>query len=148
MSLSNIFPPDLITETLQTLALLLPEHDKEVKKWFRTHEAKIHKRHKLPLDTSARECGQLKADERQIGQFRYWHDRLVILKQVFDEAEPRNIKQWWCDRRRHVQWYTFWVAALVLALTIIFGLIQCIEGGLQVWLALKSQVSLSEVTQD
>jgi hypothetical protein len=34
-----------------------------------------------------------------------------------------------------VQWYTFWVAALVLGLTIVFGLIQCVEGALQVYLA-------------
>lgn len=83
----------------------------------------------------ARECGQLKKSERQIEKFVYWHDRLVILKQVFDEAEPSTIKQWWNDRRKKVQWYTFWVAALVLALTIFFGLIQCIEGAMQVYKA-------------
>jgi hypothetical protein len=43
--------------------------------------------------------------------------------------------QWWYDRRRRVQWYTFWVAALVLFLTVFFGLIQCVEGGLQAWKA-------------
>jgi uncharacterized membrane protein YkvA (DUF1232 family) len=80
----------------------------------------------------------LKAEERQIDQFKYWHDRLVILKQVFDEAEPSNFTQWWRDRRRHVQWYTFWVAVLVLMWTVVFGLIQCIEGALQVWLAFKA----------
>lgn len=125
-------------ETIRTLALLLPEHDRDVEEWFHTHELKIEKRGRLPLDSSARECGQLKAEVRQIDNFQYWHDRLVILKQVFDQAEPKNIKQWWRDRRRHVQWYTFWIAALVLALTIVFGLIQCIEGALQVWLAFKA----------
>jgi len=114
---------------------LLPEHDRETKFWFEKQQAKLEKRRKLPLDPLARECGQLKVEERQIGNFEYWHDRLVILKQVFDEAEPSNIQQWWCDRRKGVQWYTFWVAAIVLALTIIFGLIQCVEGALQVWLA-------------
>jgi hypothetical protein len=64
-----------------------------------------------------------------------WHDRIGILKQAFDEAEPSTIAQWWFDRRRRVKWYTFWVAALVLALTIFFGAIQCIEGGLQVYKA-------------
>jgi hypothetical protein len=87
------------------------------------------------LDPLARECGQLKVKERQIENFEHWHDGLVILKQVFDEAEPSNIKQWWYDRRRRVQWYTFWVAALVLGLTILFGLIQRVEGALQVYLA-------------
>lgn len=125
-------------ETVRTLALLLPEHDRNVERWFHSHALKLAKRGRLPLDPLARECGQLKAEVRQIDHFQYWHDRLVILKQVFDEAEPKNIKQWWRDRRKRVQWYTFWVAALVLALTIGFGLIQCIEGALQVWLAFKA----------
>jgi hypothetical protein len=131
-------PTDLVEETLQTLALLLPEHDRKVQHWFSAHEFKVEKRGKLVLDPFARECGQLKAEERQIDQFKYWHDRLVILKQVFDEAEPSNFTQWWRDRRRHVQWYTFWVAVLVLLLTVVFGLVQCIEGALQVWLAFKA----------
>ncbi|KAH7371816.1 hypothetical protein BKA64DRAFT_689570 [Cadophora sp. MPI-SDFR-AT-0126] len=134
----SILPSPLVDETLRTLALLLPEHDKKVEKWFTSHEAKLEKRRKLPLDPLARECGQLKVEERQIDKFQYWHDRLVILKQVFDEAEPRNIKQWWRDRRRRVQWYTFWVAAMVLALTVFFGTVQSVEGAMQVWLAMKN----------
>jgi hypothetical protein len=57
----------------------------------------------------------------------------VILKQVFDDTEPSPVKQWWKDRRKRVQWYTFWVAAMVLGLTVLFRLVQCVEGGLQVW---------------
>ncbi|KAK0117887.1 hypothetical protein ONS95_012206 [Cadophora gregata] len=133
----SILPSPLVDETLRTLALLLPEHDKDIERWFSSDEAKLQKRRKLPLDPLARECGQLKVEERQIDNFQYWHDRLVILKQVFDEAEPRNIKQWWRDRRRRVQWYTFWVAAMVLALTVFFGTVQSVEGAMQVWLAMK-----------
>ncbi|PVH68689.1 hypothetical protein DL98DRAFT_564625 [Cadophora sp. DSE1049] len=132
----SILPSLLVDETLRTLALLLPEHD-NIEKWFSSHETKLQKRRKLPLDPLAHECGQLKVEERQIDKFQYWHDRLVILKQVFDEAEPRNIKQWWRDRRRRVQWYTFWVAAMVLALTVFFGTVQSVEGAMQVWLAMK-----------
>jgi hypothetical protein len=61
-----------------------------------------------------------------------------MLKQVFDEAQPRTIVQWWHDRRNGVQWYTFWVAVLVLVLTILFGLIQSIEGALQVYASFKA----------
>jgi ABC-type Fe3+ transport system permease subunit len=63
---------------------------------------------------------------------------LVMLKQVFDEAQPRTMAQWWHDRRNGVQWYTFWVAVMVLALTILFGLIQSVEGALQVYMSMKS----------
>lgn len=96
------------------------------------------KKKKTPLDSLARENGQLKVEERQINNFEYWHDRLVILKQAFDEAEPRNMKQWWHDKRKRVQWYTFWVAIMVLMLTVFFGLVQSIEGALQVYMAFKS----------
>lgn len=83
----------------------------------------------------ATRCGHLKASDRQIEIFTFWHDRLVILKQIFDEAEPSTISEWWYDRRKGVQWYIFWVAAMVLALTVFFGAVQCVEGGLQVYKA-------------
>jgi hypothetical protein len=126
---SAIFPDGLIEETLYTLKLLLPQYDKKSCKWFRGQHMKYF------LDGKASVCGHLTTEERQIENFVFWHDRLVILKQVFDEAEPSTIAQWWCDRRRRAQWYTFWVAAMVLGLTIFFGMIQCLEGGLQVYKA-------------
>jgi hypothetical protein len=125
-----------IDETLRTLALLLPEHDPSITRWFVKQQNNVLKRGKLPLDPSARECGQLKVEERQMDDFDYWHDRLVILKQVFDEAEPSTIRQWWNDRRK-------WVAALVLGLTVFFGVVQSIEGALQVYVAYSQTSSVS-----
>ena len=85
------------------------------------------------LDYQAVKCDRLRAIDRHIDNFAFWRDRLVVLKQVFDEAEPSTLSQWWCDRRNEVQWYTFWVAILVLVLTLVFGFVQCIEGALQVY---------------
>jgi hypothetical protein len=126
---SRAYPQGLIEETLRTLSLLLPQYDKGSRKWFRGHQKR------WLLDGKASNYGHLSTEQRQIENFVFWHDRLIILKQAFDEAEPSTIKQWWCDRRRRVQWYTFWVAAMVLGLTIFFGMVQCIEGGLQVYKA-------------
>ncbi|KUJ11004.1 uncharacterized protein LY89DRAFT_654631 [Mollisia scopiformis] len=128
---SSLFPKGFIEETIQTLAILLPEHNKDVKTWFKSQQKLID----TAIFQLARECGQLKKSVRQIKNFVYWHDRLLILKQVFDEAEPSTASQWWNDRRKKVQWCTFWVAALVLLLTIFFGLLQGIEGALQVYKA-------------
>ncbi|ORY17108.1 hypothetical protein BCR34DRAFT_622064 [Clohesyomyces aquaticus] len=126
-SANTIVPNGLVDETLRTLALLFPQSDPHTRKWFR----------QLPpsflLDPQLVQCGHLKTDDRQIEHFTFWHDRLVTLKQVFDEATPRTMSQWWYDRRNGVQWYTFWVAILVLSLTLLFGLIQCIEGAMQVY---------------
>jgi hypothetical protein len=90
---------------------------------------------RFALDENAIRNTPLKTEYRQLNTFEFWHDRLAILKDVFDDAEPSTIAQWWQDRRRRVQWYTFWVAVLVLILTILFGIIQSIEGGMQVYKA-------------
>ncbi|KAK3369341.1 hypothetical protein B0T24DRAFT_632406 [Lasiosphaeria ovina] len=129
----TLLPEGLAEETLQTLAVLFPSSDRETKQWFA----------KLPpgdgrLDARILHCGRLKTDDRQIDRFKFWRDRLVMLKEVFDEAQPRTISQWWYDRRNGVQWYTFWVAVLVLVLTVVFGLVQSIEGGMQVYYSAKA----------
>jgi hypothetical protein len=77
----------------------------------------------------------LKAEDRRIENFEFWDNRIAMSKQFSDEAELRTLEKWWHDRRRGVQWYTFWVAALILALTIFFGVTQSLEGALQVYKA-------------
>jgi hypothetical protein len=52
-----------------------------------------------------------------------------------EEARRTSILQFWYDRRNKVQWYTFWIAVLILCLTVFFGLVQSIEGALQVYKA-------------
>lgn len=126
---NSIFPPGFIDETIRTLSLLFPQYDKKSRKWFKIQQKKYC------LDEKVSDSGHLTTEERQVENFIFWHDRLGILKQVFDEAEPSTIAQWWRDRRRRVQWYTFWVAAIVLLLTTFFGMIQCIEGVFQVYKA-------------
>jgi hypothetical protein len=111
------------------MALLFPKWDRDTRAWYQT-QASLR-----GLDTRLIEIGQLDADKRQIENFSFWHDRLVILKQVFDETRPATLGQWWNDRRNGVQWYTFWVAILVFVLTVFFGLVQSIEGALQVYKA-------------
>ena len=87
-----------------------------------------------PTSASQR-CGNLQAEDRQIERFYFWRDRLVILKQAYDDATPNTLRQWWCGRRNGVQWYTFWVAILVLIITTFTSLTQCVEGALQVYKA-------------
>ncbi|KAF2135768.1 uncharacterized protein K452DRAFT_281038 [Aplosporella prunicola CBS 121167] len=125
----DIFPRGFVDETLRTLALLLPSNDRDTQTWFRQQQSFCN------LDVQANKCTRLRADDRRIDNFAFWRDRLVILKQVFDEAEPSTLSQWWYDRRNGPQWYTFWVAVAVLLLTIFFGLVQSIEGALQVYKA-------------
>jgi hypothetical protein len=128
-----MFPDRFIKETLRTLSMLFPKHDPATRAWFKTASLSSAYRSDMRL----LRIGNLDAESRQIENFVYWHERLVILKEIYDEARPSTMSQWWYDRRNGVQWYTFWVALLVLLLTVLFGVIQCIEGGIQAYVSLK-----------
>ncbi|PMD30890.1 hypothetical protein L207DRAFT_592257 [Hyaloscypha variabilis F] len=134
---NSLYPPLLIEETLWTLKLLFPTYNPAIKKWYQKTAAKSA----FGLDKRLVGIGNLNAEERQIDNFSYWRDRLVILKEVYDEARPSTLSQFWHDRRNGPQWYTFWVALWVLVLTILtilLAVVQCVEGGLQVYLSMKS----------
>ncbi|KAI0203966.1 hypothetical protein F4808DRAFT_416434 [Astrocystis sublimbata] len=128
----QIFPTGFIDETLRTLALLFPQNDAKTEMWLQSQISEFG------LDQLLTECGSLATHERRFENFSYWNNRLVILKQALDDSSPQTLSQWWFDRRNGVQWYTFWVAILVFAITVFFGLVQSIEGALQVWLSWKS----------
>ncbi|KAK3934495.1 hypothetical protein QBC46DRAFT_427126 [Diplogelasinospora grovesii] len=128
---NDMYPAGLIDETIRTLSLLFPRDDGPTRRWYRNVCTEHKGRHDPHLATT----GILDAESRDFDNFPYWHDRLVVLKSVYDEARPANLRQWWYDDRNPVEWYTFWTAVMVLILTMLFGLIQCVEGGLQVWKA-------------
>ena len=123
---------DFIRETIRTFGLLCPSNDTKSWKWFET------KRREIGLDPKAGSYMTLNAAERHTQSFYFWRDRLIVLKQAFDDSEPRTLSMWWRDDRKKVQWYTFWVAVLVLLLTVVFGLIQSISGIVQAWAAVKA----------
>ncbi|KAK0650178.1 hypothetical protein DIS24_g7102 [Lasiodiplodia hormozganensis] len=125
----GILRQDLIHETLKTIDLLFPSSDPKVRLWYEKH------RYEHGLDPTAAKHGSLRAEDRLIDNFYYWKDRICILKQEFDEGTPQTFRQWWWDRRSGPQWYTFWIAIMVLVLTIFFGIIQSAEGALQVYKA-------------
>lgn len=124
----GILPDDFLDETVQTIALLLPSVDVHCDAWIRKREKSS------VLDPKIR---SLRIAPRNIETYKYWRDRLMILEEAFDTSEPANIAQWWYDRRKKVQWYTFWVAILVLILTVTFGLTQSITGIIQAWASVK-----------
>lgn len=64
-----------------------------------------------------------------------------MIQKAHDESEPKALPQWWNGRRKKVQWYTFWAAILILVLTIVFGMIQSVNGIMQVYAAYHSYPS-------
>lgn len=55
-----------------------------------------------------------------------------MLKQAYDDSTPTTFLQWCYDQRNGERWYTFWVAVVILGFTIFFGVVQTIEGAIQV----------------
>ena len=110
-SSNPIFPPDFISETLGTLALLFPENDGASRKWYRKQGERGE------LDMAVLKC-ESKHRKTRLEEYLYWHDRLLILKEEFDEARPTTMAQWWNDRRDGIQWYSLWI---VMGLTLFLG---------------------------
>ena len=120
----------MIAETLRTLALLFPQGEKSTEKWYSKQS------NPEELDTEVLFCGNIVDDFRRIEKYTFWHDRLVILKEAFDESQPKTVTQLWNDRREGSQWYALWVA---ISITLFFGLVQSIEGAIQVYKAYHPQ---------
>ncbi|KAL2141656.1 hypothetical protein VTI28DRAFT_2150 [Corynascus sepedonium] len=143
---ASVFPDGLVDETLRTLALIFPQaqfsNQQQARgarrKWLRDLRVKHRATEQTVIDHRIALCGTPQGEDRQIERFHYWRDRLVILKQTYDDATPKTLWQWWHDRRNGVQWYTFWVAILVLIITTFLGLVQAVEGALQVYKAFES----------
>ncbi|KAK4175038.1 hypothetical protein QBC36DRAFT_347422 [Triangularia setosa] len=117
---------DFVEEIIRTLALLFPQNDRETKRWLH-YQLDSEGR---PLDAALAKCGSLWTKERRFECFSFWRDRL-IRKEAYDESRPKTMSY-------GEQWCTFWSTALVFIVTITFGILQIIEGALQVYLSYKA----------
>ncbi|KAK4213370.1 hypothetical protein QBC37DRAFT_172347 [Rhypophila decipiens] len=131
---NKIFPPFLIDETIRTLALLFPQNNSQTKSWLKSQTDTQGK----PLDPALGKCGSLRTEERRFENFSFWRDRLIILKEAYDDHRPKTMAQWWFDRRNGEQWYTFWIAVMVFIVAVGFGVIQSVTGILQVVVSYKA----------
>ncbi|KAK1535799.1 hypothetical protein CPAR01_09341 [Colletotrichum paranaense] len=112
------------------LLLIEDENDLRVLIFHHVSFLRCHQSSFYPQRLGA--SGTLHAEARRIERFNFWRNRLVVLKQAYDDATPRTLSQWWYDRRNRVIWCTFWLAILVLVLGALVGVVQCVQGGLQV----------------
>ena len=62
---SDLFPDELMEETIRTLSLLLPLNDRETTSWFLKQQIELH------LDNEAVRCKPLTKEERIIDNFAY-----------------------------------------------------------------------------
>lgn len=128
--MKSIIPYDLVHETLQTLALLLPRTETKCNKWFQKQQDENHG----AIDPKAGDVG-LNSGGRAQKNFPYWHERLCVLQKAYEQPDPKSLRHFLHDRRNKVQWYTFGIAVLVFVLTIVFGIISFVTGVMQVYAA-------------
>jgi hypothetical protein len=118
-----MIPLELIQKTLDTLALLLPRDMPNVKRWY------LKKQKSSCLDPGALNCTYLRFEDHNIEHFKSWREWLIKLEEAFDKHEPNGLLQRWRDDRKQGEWVPFWMAMLILFLTIMtveFGVIQCV----------------------
>jgi hypothetical protein len=94
--------------------LLFPSWDKETQRYFKKKGE--HFVSESPVDYP----GPL-----YLSDFHFWRDRPSTLYTEFCSPPP-SMTQFFNDRRNVLQWYTFWFAVLIVALTIIFGVISSV----------------------
>ena len=125
-SSSALLPPELFNETTTSLSLLYPRINTECTALLRNESRN--------LDGNLRTLGPA---PRHVQEYDYWRDNLLMIWEVFERSQPSTVLQWWYDRRNIVQWWTFWVAFMVLSLTIFFGLITSVASIVQAWASVK-----------
>ncbi|KAF1842936.1 uncharacterized protein K460DRAFT_291120 [Cucurbitaria berberidis CBS 394.84] len=134
---SSLYPDGLIEETLDTIALLFPDTDRKTRRWlesdFQTHPL-LSK-----LDQGLLSCGHFRAGHpsRRFERFRFWRDRLCTLREAVDDATPpsKALLKALRDSKNGDRWFNSWVAIVAIGLTLFFGLVQSIEGAVQVYKA-------------
>jgi hypothetical protein len=95
-STNDLLPPGLAKETLETLSFLFPKSEfsgilgpgAKRGKWLKatcsTREGKTGGK----VDTNLLRCEALPENERRIKKFNYWRDRMVLLKERYDNKAP------------------------------------------------------------
>lgn len=123
---TNIFPPAILAETIRTLDLLFPFGHESTREFLDKSGQTFYR-------TSSRDLSR----PTDFGEFHHWRKRIMNLHDVFEQA-PRSVLQMWTDRRNPMQWWTFWLAAIIAVLTVIFGIISAFTGYRQAYFAEKA----------
>ncbi|KAI9164008.1 hypothetical protein HJFPF1_05643 [Paramyrothecium foliicola] len=120
---SGFLPEAFIHETLSTLSLLIPHSMAKCNVWLKDEIERAGLDRNIMYRQTA---------DRDRRMYPFWSERLSDLSETFQRTKPSNPIQWWYDRRDMGQWWGFWLVAVGLFLTVLFGLVQSITGILQV----------------
>lgn len=124
---SDILPSGLLTETLETLLILLPPTDRNTQSWYAKQMKIAKERASLELDPLANKIQKFRTVPRRLDHFKFWGERLDYLLQVYDDHEPKTLMQWVRDKRRPARAWTFWIAVfafLIATISLVIAILQ------------------------
>jgi hypothetical protein len=125
----SLLPATVIKETIQTLDLLFPFWDKRTKEFLRSEGQTFH------------EIGPFEQGRTlHLLDFAHWKDRLFEVYEVY-QSPPVSWAQLRKDRRNPQQFWTFWIALVILGLTLvstITGIVSMATGIVQMNLTLEA----------
>lgn len=116
-------PYKLLTETVASLDLLFPFWDDQTMRLLAKEKQDFHVQGPF---TSSRSL--------MLSDFDYWRDRLLELYEEVFQSPPVSWAQLWRDRRNPQQYWTFWVALMILILT----LLSTVATFLQAWASIQA----------
>ena len=95
-------------ETIHSLNLLFPHWDRQTNRLLAADDQHFHR------------IGPFEGPRTlDLLEFEYWRDRLFELYEEVYRSPPVSWAQLWRDRRNPQQFWTFWIALIILALTMI-----------------------------
>jgi hypothetical protein len=111
---------------------LFPNRDSKTKTWIESAE-------QTGLDRRVLRCGDFTANDtkRLLEHYPFWRERLITLIEAADQAASpiQQILKPLKDRKSGDRWFESWIAIVAIGLTLFFGLVQSIEGAIQVYKA-------------
>lgn len=116
-------PLKVLEETKLSLDLLFPFWDSRTAAFLAKEKQNFHEHGPFEV-----------ARNLTLLDFDHWRDRLLELHEEVFQSPPVTWAQLWRDRRNPQQFWTFWIAIMILALTI-FSTVAAI---IQAWASLKA----------
>ena len=103
-----LIPLEVLNETKLSLDLLFPFWDSRTVTLLETEKQTFH------------EYGPFEATKTlTLLDFDHWRDRLLELHEEVFQSPPVSWAQLWRDRRNPQQFWTFWIALVILLLTVV-----------------------------
>lgn len=126
--ISLLIPFEVLNETRLSLDLLFPF-------WDNRTVALLEKERQMFHDYGPFEVTRTLT----LLDFDHWRDRLLELHEEVFQSPPASWAQLWRDRRNPQQFWTFWVALMILLLTVL----STVATTVQAWASMKALQHLS-----